>query len=97
VVSPTAHLQPHHLFLVPFFTCVFVDFSSISPTNIALPFSGTCRITWVGSLQAENVPDERQQELVHMLRGRGYEPVFLSSNTLQNYVAFCKVRRLLSI
>jgi len=55
-----------------------------------LESSGTCRITWVGSLQAENVPDERQQELVHMLRGRGYEPVFLSSNTLQNYVAFCK-------
>ncbi len=52
--------------------------------------SGSCRVTWVGSVQTEQIPEDRQEELTHMLRGRGYEPVFLPTPILKNYIAFCK-------
>jgi len=41
-------------------------------------------------MQTEQIPEDRQEELTHTLRGRGYEPVFLPSPVLKSYIAFCK-------
>lgn len=64
--------------------------SDFFSTIKSMESAGSCRVTWVGSVQTEQIPEDRQEELTHMLRGRGYEPVFLPTPILKNYIAFCK-------
>lgn len=42
-------------------------------------------------MQTELIPEDRQEELTHMLRARGYEPVLLPAPVLKKYISFCKV------
>ncbi len=50
------------------------------------------RVTWVGSVSTDLVPEERRDELNKKLRQyKNLVPVFIEPAILAKYAAFCKV------